>query len=455
MKSWHKTPIAVVAVIFMLVGCSANRSSVFRHKNITDGAAITVIDAKQRVILSATKTVSVGDTKTTYDRQFCTEPSPDVFSVVAQALSAGGTFGRSVDPKAIEAALTAAFSSSEQGSTIPRTQTINMLRELMFRTCERYINGGIGELELPLQAIRDQRLMVSILAIEQLTGMISPPPVIIGATADATAGASGAEAAVRIDDAFKDLQAKTASLQKRQNEFNEMNTESKDCDQISQAVQKKEEDKLSDALKAKRAKCESAASALAKAAEDRGQSAGHYAKLTDTASGGSIPVSAKADVMKATDQAAKDQANSEAIAGVAKSVYDIVNLNFEQDEFRLLCLKLVGPGGAKGNDELSSIIKSCADYLVSNIKLESQQKLAAADEIEKARMWTSGETSKLFEAVWKRASVDGKKADPSRVKALKQAEANWPTCFTDSGTKGEYFACFIELTSEPQRELEK
>lgn len=445
MKHWCSESMAVVMMVALLAGCSANRSSVFRHKNITDGAAITVIDAKQRVILSATKTVGVGQAATTYDRQFCSEPSPDVFAVVAQALSAGGTFGRSVDPKAIEAALTAAFSSSEQGSTIPRTQTINMLRELMFRTCERYINGGIGELELPLQAIRDQRLMVSILAIEQLTGMMSPPPVIIGATADAMAGASGAEAAVRIDDAFKDLQAKTASLQKRQNEFNEINTESKDCDQISQAVQKKEEDKLSDALKAKRAKCESAASALAKATEERGQSAGHYAKLTDTASGGSIPVSAKADVMKAADQVAKDQASSEAIADVARSVYDIVHLNFKQDEFRLLCLKLVSPGGSNGNDQLKQIIASCNTYLVSNLELESQQILAAADEIESARMRTSGEVGRLFDAFWKRASTDGKKADPSRVKALKQVESNWPSCFSDRGTKAEYLLSLIHI----------
>ena len=232
---------SLIAAALLLTACGANRHSIFRYQKIDPAqTAIITVDAKQRAILVGNKETTTADGVKNI-RQFCSEPSPDVFSVVAQALSAGGAFGKSADPKSIELALNAAFSSAEQGSAIPRTQTVNMLRELMFRTCERYLNGGIGDLELPIQAARDQRLMVSILAIESLTGAVTPKPIVIGANANASGGASGAEAAVRLDDAYKSLQAKTAAQQSRQNEYNEITTDKKHCEQIAEAVAKKEE----------------------------------------------------------------------------------------------------------------------------------------------------------------------------------------------------------------------
>lgn len=441
-----------VAAVAVLAACSANRNSIFRHQPIVgDAPSVTAIDAKQRVILSAKKTVSISGRSITYDRQFCTEPSPDVFAVVAQALSTGASFGKSVDPKAIEAALTAAFSSSEQGSTIPRTQTINMLRELMFRTCERYINGGISEFELPLQAIRDQRLMVSILAIEQLTGAAAPRPVVIGASGGAASGASGAEAAVRLDDAYKDLQAKTAAQQKRQNEFNEINTDSKDCNQIADAVAKGNEGGLSDVHKAKRAQCESAASALAKAKTERADSATHYAKISDVASSGGIPVSASTTLMQPVAGGGIDQARSEAISTVADTVLEIVKLNFEQDEFGFLCLKVLSPGMDPA--KLQPISQACIDYLSSGLELERQQNLKLAGEIAASRTQRDRVVGSLFDSFWKKVSSNGAKADTNKLAPFKTRLTPWPTCFADNGTKAAYQACFDGLTAQKQRDL--
>jgi ABC-type uncharacterized transport system auxiliary subunit len=137
------TSLFAAAVLVALAGCSANHHSIYRHQ-VVEAPSLTVVDAKQRAILSAApKTGKVAE-----NLRFCAEPSPDVFAVIAQALSAGGSFGQNGDPKTVQAALNAAFSSSEQGSTIPRTQTTNMLREVMYRTCERFISGGISAVEL-------------------------------------------------------------------------------------------------------------------------------------------------------------------------------------------------------------------------------------------------------------------------------------------------------------------
>lgn len=163
------TLFLIVAVMpIILSACGAAHHSIFRNRTVrSDGPSIIAVDAKQRTIL-AVPHPREGATREQQMRM-CAEASPDVFSVIAQSLSATGSFEQTPDPASVRAAASIAASTSEQGSTIPRTQTINMLRELMYRTCERYLNGAISPLEMPIQAVRDQRLIVAILAIEQLT----------------------------------------------------------------------------------------------------------------------------------------------------------------------------------------------------------------------------------------------------------------------------------------------
>jgi len=191
-RVWSR--IVPVGVALVLGGCA----NYIHEVDKVSGAQVISLDAKQRAVLTSerpdTRVVRRADGTrekefvATY-RVFCTEPSPDVFSVLSQALSASGSLGR--DAASANAAVQAAFGSTETGSTIPRTQTINMLRELMYRTCERYISGALDELQFPVQAVRDQHLMVSILAIEQLTGVVTPPTVMLTGTANASGAAPG------------------------------------------------------------------------------------------------------------------------------------------------------------------------------------------------------------------------------------------------------------------------
>lgn len=440
----------IAAALTLLTACSANHYTAYRHRAVSKTEpSITAIDAKQRVILTGMGGADA-------ELRFCSEPSPDVFTVVAQALSAGGTFAKGADSAAAQAALNAAFSSSEQGSTIPRTQTVNMLRELMFRTCERYLNGAISKLEMPLQAIRDQRLMVSILAIEQLTGAVTPKPVVIGALGSAAGGASGAEATVRIDDAYKDLQAKTAAQQKRQGEFDELNTDSKDCDAIAQAVAKKEEDKLSDALKAKKAKCETATSALASAKSERANAATHYAKLTDVVASGGIPVSAATTLMDPKADGGIDRAHDGDIASVTEAVREIVQSNFTQDEFLFLCLKVLGPDASQSI--IADVKQTCVDYLKSGIDLENARnqvsaKAMLANEIIQSKAQDEVATRSLFEVFWKNVTTKKGAVDAKALAAYKARFPGLLGCFTSTGSSAEFEKCFGHLLSQQKRDL--
>lgn len=457
--------LSLIAATLMLSGCGAHHHSIFRHQKIdpTQPAIITV-DAKQRAILVGTEETTTGEgeaRKTTSKvRQFCSEPSPDVFSVVAQALSAGGTFGKSADPKAVEVALNAAFSSAEQGSTIPRTQTVNMLRELMFRTCERYLNGGINSLELPIQAARDQRLMVSILAIESLTGAVTPKPVVIGANANASGGASGAEAAVRLDDAYKALQAKTTAQQSRQNEYNEITTDKKHCEQIAEAVAKKEEGNLPQELKDKRAKCETATSALAAAKKDTAASASHYATLKDTSASGGIPVATTASLMTPKADGELDRAHSEAIRDVSGAVERIVMANMNQDEFVFLCMKALDPNASKKLDASltasdTGIKETCTDYINSQIEKSIAINSMIAMNIDSDFLTLQEIENNAFEKFWSKVSTNGTTADPAAVSSMQKKFSWWPACFSPNGRKADYVACFGTTTSPQQRRLSK
>ncbi|RYE00645.1 MAG: hypothetical protein EOP61_13405, partial [Sphingomonadales bacterium] len=179
----------VASLLLALSACSGAIHKETRLRG-NDPVAITV-DARQRLILSQwdpyETSAAPGEVKPVF-RRYCAEPSPDMFTVLGVAASGSGTLGLDSDAKTLNAALQAAFSSSETGTTIPRTQTINMLREMMFRTCERYLSGAISKAQFQTIAARDQRIMVSILAIEQLTGSITPPPVIINSSGNASTG---------------------------------------------------------------------------------------------------------------------------------------------------------------------------------------------------------------------------------------------------------------------------
>jgi hypothetical protein len=171
--------LLLITMAPLLASCS---DTIFKQASLGgEGAAqarLVSLDARQRAIIS-TSVLERGQAV----RRICAEPSPDVLTTLSAAVNAqaGANFGATQAAKQANAALGA--SVAEAGASLNRTQTVNMLRELMYRTCERYMNGAISEDELVVQAARDQRIMLGILAIEQLTSTLAPQPVVLGSIA--------------------------------------------------------------------------------------------------------------------------------------------------------------------------------------------------------------------------------------------------------------------------------
>lgn len=451
--------LGLFGLLAVLTGCSANFHTVFR-KTALDGKSKTLValDAKQRTV--------VGN-----GEKICAEPSPDVFAVIAQSLSAGGTFAKSADPASVQAALNLAFGSAEQGSTIPRTQTVNMLRDLMYRTCERSLNKDISSLEMPIQAVRDQRLMVSVLAIEQLTGAVTPKAVAIGASG--AASQADGEAIIRIDDARKETEASTAATTKAQKDFDNLNKkdENDDKDQtcavVTQAIK---ENKPVTASDKKKQDCVAATTALADAKARHARAQTHEADLRRLATslGGSVKSNTAVQAVGGTDPAGDC-----CVAKVADTVREIVKLSFsDSSEFLLYCIKS-GAEKLEGlaKQQAESVNAQCIEFIQATLtaKAKDAQLVADTKTEQAAQAQEAAANAKLREATVS-AEVQAKKEalfagywttmqpllrDPVKSRAFAESlkkrvgpdERGQVECVADAGTREKAQACFMTLPS--------
>lgn len=462
--------LVLIALAMVVSGCSANHNTAFRNTRIPAGPSALVVDAKQRMVLSAHALLDAqGNPDPSSVRRFCSEPSPDVFSVIAQALSAGGRFGKTADPASLEIALNAAFSSAEQGATIPRTQTANMLREMMFRTCERYLSGGYDETELSVQAARDQRIMVSILAIEQLTGAVTPKPVIIAASGGGSAGASG-DAIIRLDEARKAKENAEGKYASALEAYAEENGEDGVCD----AIDGKEEDDLTDEQKAKVEPCQEKRKARDEA---KGQLAGKsaaYQELGSLARSGGVAVNTS--VLGDSD-GGLDRAHADAVKDVAAAVQAIVGQNFSDGtETLLFCQRQIRTLSVVTDitPAQGKVLDRCVEFAISYVEQKEQQLELETNLLRKklgvpivySRDADGGITSNeievanaLFDVFWAREQVNFSR-DATRValinriaSKLSRPEAALKSCFAAAADAQEMRACFVKLNTATRRIL--
>ncbi|MHA7872353.1 MAG: hypothetical protein ACX939_08390, partial [Hyphococcus sp.] len=107
----------------------------------------------------------------------CAEPSPDALSALAASGGlAAEVFGQGKGQ--IQAAL-----AESAGSIGLRTQSIQLMRDAMYRLCEGYMNGALGNAAFETLHRRFQNSMVAILAIEQLTGVVQAQAVALNSNA--------------------------------------------------------------------------------------------------------------------------------------------------------------------------------------------------------------------------------------------------------------------------------
>jgi hypothetical protein len=325
-----------------LAGCSAKWNTAFRDRPIpADGPSVITIDAKQRHVLIQPVTEKDKDEVERTRLLLCAEPAPDVFAAIAA--SGSGSLG--IDAKSQSGEGAFGLSASETAATIERTQTINLLRESFFRTCERYLNGAISKESFIVQAGRDARAMVAVLAIEQLTGVVKPPATIIsGPAVTANARLSSelvtlyAAAAKRREEAEAGFKGKEADL-------------TADCSTGSEDEKKACDDRKKKATDAK-AELDAANARVAE-----------IVKLSDNVGQGT---SALAGTMAGTNQAGGGEGSSSDVAEVADTVLAIVKEVTRVDDMKLYCIE-----NFNDIDPASELFKTCNTLLVAATQTET------------------------------------------------------------------------------------
>ena len=168
---------AVAALTMMsLTGCT---SYIFRTFDVDRGDNLS-IDARQRVVLVTHK-----GGKTRDRTVVCTEPSPD--ALTAQAAS-GSASGSATLPSAAEGATgqssfsgSIAGASSEAAASIAmRSQTIQLLRDGLFRACEAYMNGAIDQHQYNIVLLNIDKLMITLLGVDAIGGTPTTAAVTLG-----------------------------------------------------------------------------------------------------------------------------------------------------------------------------------------------------------------------------------------------------------------------------------
>ncbi|MFY7866468.1 hypothetical protein [Roseateles sp.] len=166
-----------------------------------DGASVS-LDVKQRVVFSQKRQ---GGATGRPDRiVVCAEPSPDALTVLAVS---GGLAVSNGDNVA-----NASAGLAESGAFVGlRTQSIQLLRDAMYRLCEGYAAGAVGDTDFAAMQRRYQSTMMGLIAIEQLTRPVVAGQALLTSAAAGQSGASAGDAAVDKAQARVDA-AKAAAL---------------------------------------------------------------------------------------------------------------------------------------------------------------------------------------------------------------------------------------------------
>lgn len=368
-----RSAILVPIVALLLSACSG---AIHKEFPIANKAPVAIsVDARQRMIFVEPER---GAADSTY-RRYCAEPSPDVFTVLGVAASGGATLGLDSDARSLNAALQAAFSSSEAGSTIPRTQTVNMLREMMYRTCERYLSGAISKEQFQTIAARDQRIMVSVLAIEQLTGSITPSAVALTSSGNAATGFDPAQTAKALADQQAKVVAADANVTAKKAALASVDTPAGSC--------------ATDASKL--AACTKAQGDVTAATDALDASKAVYQGMLNMASRG-LGVSSAAT--STSVDFASNAARAQTVASVADTVRNIVDMTFKQDETLLFCLQVLD------SDRLKDVREKCLQYLATKVAAD-ERALAAGRTVLTSRERVAAPLRICFVAPGNNASV--------------------------------------------------
>lgn len=178
--------ILACACLVSLSGCG-NWDAVHMDHDFSNNNSVT-LDIKTRSIISSTAEVqtkyvtpdgtTIKEEKKLINR-ICAEPSPDAMTAYAAQLAA---------KKDIAEKASLNLAGSYQGSAAfvgMRTQTIQLLRDQLYRLCEANMNGWVNKEHYEMLLTRNQRYTLALMAIENLAQTTQVP--VVALTSSSTA----------------------------------------------------------------------------------------------------------------------------------------------------------------------------------------------------------------------------------------------------------------------------
>jgi hypothetical protein len=141
------TPPIVVLVLGLCIAGCAKLNTAYRDFAVDDGSG-AMIDVKQRAIIASTTRGADGNSNTVV----CAEPSPDALSAFASEFAAEADV-----PEVVTARLVAAMQESSSFVGL-RTQSIQLLRDGLYRLCEGYMNGSLTAAQYDILMRRYQKI---------------------------------------------------------------------------------------------------------------------------------------------------------------------------------------------------------------------------------------------------------------------------------------------------------
>ena len=187
--------LIMLIVAVLLPGCSWLTTYNNKESSV-GGSDLFFVDAKQRAVIVAHDLKAAAGSKAA---RFCAEPSPDALSSIAA--NQGLNFSREG-----KSDLGVNFGLAEAAGFIGlRTQSIQLMRDALYRLCEAYVSGAISDEAYETMNRRFQSSMVAIAAIEQLTGAIAAPSIVLTGKTESTVGEKFVEVTDKVIKAREDV----------------------------------------------------------------------------------------------------------------------------------------------------------------------------------------------------------------------------------------------------------
>jgi len=174
--------LIILSLCMFVVSACANLNSISRT---TDFSADIIKNDKEEQINKTLKVIHLdAKQRVAFMSDFgtiCAEPSPDALSAYASSLSGSLT---TTSGEAVNIANSLSESSASIGL---RTQTIQLLRDGMYRICELYNARALDQTGVLVLQKNYQDIMIGMLAIEQLTGVVKADQATLSSNSQASA----------------------------------------------------------------------------------------------------------------------------------------------------------------------------------------------------------------------------------------------------------------------------